>query len=114
MDPDGRLKNQDDAFPCKVKQNNLHATSSCCIFIMFIASMKLSRWVLGSNSSMGSNLGKSLSGFLGKSFWGPAMARGLMVSHLGLAAIFSPNVKFNRGDGIKPKGGLVSGGTGGP
>ena len=38
-----------------------------------------------------------------------------MVSHLGLAAILPPNVKFNRGDGIEPKGGgLVSGGSGGP
>jgi hypothetical protein len=37
-----------------------------------------------------------------------------MVSHLGLATILLPNVKFNRGDGIDPKGGLVSGGSGGP
>ena len=41
------------------------------------------------------------------------MARGLMVSHLGLATIFPSNVKFNRGDGKEPKGGLVSGGPGG-
>ena len=113
IEPNGRFKNQDDAFPCKVKQNNMHATSSCCMFIMFIEIMNLSRWVLGSVSSSGSNLGKSLSGFLGKSFWGPAMARGLMVSHCGLAAIFPQNVKLNRGDGIEPMGGLVSGGSGG-
>ena len=37
-----------------------------------------------------------------------------MVSHLGLAALFPPNLKFNQGDGIEPKGGLVSGGSGGP
>ena len=37
-----------------------------------------------------------------------------MVSHLGLATIFPPNMKFNRGDGMEPKGGLVSGGLGGP
>ena len=55
-----------------------------------------------------------MSGFLGKSFWGLAIARGLMVSHLGLASIFPPNVKFNRGDGMEPKGGLVSRGPGGP
>ena len=36
------------------------------------------------------------------------------MSHLGLAAIFPSNVKFNRGDGIGPKGGLVSGSLGGP
>ena len=42
------------------------------------------------------------------------MARGLMVSHSGLAAIFPLNVKFNQGDGIEPKGGLVSGGPRGP
>ena len=36
------------------------------------------------------------------------------MSHLGLAAIFPLNVKFNRGDGMEPKGGLVSGGPGGP
>ena len=42
------------------------------------------------------------------------MARGLMVSHLRLATILPPNVKFNRGDGIETKGGLVSGGLGRP
>ena len=42
------------------------------------------------------------------------MERGLIVSHHGLAAINPQNVKFNRGDGIKTKGGLVSGGSGGP
>jgi len=36
-----------------------------------------------------------------------------MMSHLELAAIFPPNVKFNRGDGMEPKGGLVLGGPGG-
>ena len=41
------------------------------------------------------------------------MASGLMVSHRGLAAISPLNVKFNQGDGIEPKGGLVSGGSGG-
>jgi hypothetical protein len=114
IDPDGRLKNQDYAFPYKVKQNNLHATSSRCTFIMFIESINLSIWVLGSISSSRSNLGKSLSGLLGKGFWGLEMARGLIVSHHGLAAILPPNVKFSQGDGIDPKGGLVLGGTGGP
>ena len=42
------------------------------------------------------------------------MESGLMVSHRGLAAIFPLIVKFNRGDGIEPKGGLVSGGSRGP
>ena len=42
------------------------------------------------------------------------MARGLIVSHHGLAAILPPNVKFSRGDGIEPKGVLVLGGSGGP
>ena len=42
------------------------------------------------------------------------MARGLIVSHCGLDAIMPPNVKFNRGDGIEPKGGLVSRSSGGP
>ena len=41
------------------------------------------------------------------------MARGLMVSHHGLAAILPPNVKFNQGDGIEPKGGLILGVLGG-
>ena len=36
------------------------------------------------------------------------------MSHHGLASILPPNVRFNRGDGIEPKGGLVSGGSGGP
>ena len=36
------------------------------------------------------------------------------MSHRGLAAILPPNFKFNRGDGMEPKGGLVSGGPGGP
>ena len=76
--------------------------------------MNLSIWVLGSISSSRSNLGKSLSGFLGKGFWGTTMARGSMVSHRGLASILPPNVKFNRGDGIELKCGLVSGGLGGP
>ena len=111
IDTDRRLKNQDDAFPCKVKQNNLHATYSCSTLIMFIASMNLSTWVLGSTSSSGSNLGKSFSGFVGKSFWGPGMARGFIVSHRGLVAMLPPNVKLNWGDGIETKGGLVSGGS---
>ena len=34
-----------------------------------------------------------------------------MVSHRGLAAIWPLNVKFNRGDGIEPKGGLLLGGS---
>ena len=76
--------------------------------------MNLSRWVLGSISSSGSNLRKSLSGFLGKSFGGPQIARGLMVNHHGLTAILPPNVKFNRGDGIESKGGLFLGVLGGP
>ena len=37
-----------------------------------------------------------------------------MVSHHGLASILPQNVKFNRGDGMETKGGLVSGGLGGP
>ena len=44
IDPRGRLKNHDDAFPCKVKHNKLHTTSSCCTFIMFIASVNLLIW----------------------------------------------------------------------
>ena len=36
------------------------------------------------------------------------------MSHHGLAAILPSNVKFNRGDGMEPKGRLVSGGPGGP
>ena len=42
------------------------------------------------------------------------MARGLIVSHHGLATMLPPKVKFNRGDGMEPKGGLVSRGSGGP
>ena len=42
------------------------------------------------------------------------MARALIVIHHGLAAMLPPNVKFNRGDGIESKGGLVSGGLRGP
>ena len=42
------------------------------------------------------------------------MERGLIVSYLGLATIFPPNVKFNQRDGMEPKGGLVSGGPRGP
>ena len=41
------------------------------------------------------------------------MARGLIVSHRGLAAMLRTKVKFNQGDGIEPKGGLVSRGSGG-
>ena len=41
------------------------------------------------------------------------MARGLIVSHHGLASILPPKVKFNQGDGIETKGGLISGGLGG-
>jgi hypothetical protein len=41
------------------------------------------------------------------------MARELVVNHRVLAAILPPNVKFSRGDGIDPKGGLVSRGSGG-
>ena len=81
---------------------------------MFIASMNLSIWVLVSISSSGSNLGKSLYRFLGKGFWGPEMARGLIVSHRGLVAILPPKLEFNRGDGIEYKGGLVLGGSGSP
>ena len=36
------------------------------------------------------------------------------MSHRGLAAILLPNVKFNYGDGIEPKGGLFLGGSRGP
>ena len=42
------------------------------------------------------------------------MARSLIVSHRGLAAMLPPKVKFNHGDGMEPKGGLVLGGLGGP
>ena len=42
------------------------------------------------------------------------MARGLIVSHRGFTYMLPPNVKFNRGDGIETKGGLVLGGSGGP
>ena len=42
------------------------------------------------------------------------MARALMVSHRGLDSILPPKVKLNRGDGIEPNGGLVSGGSRGP
>ena len=41
------------------------------------------------------------------------MARGLIVSHHGLAAILPPKVKFSQGDGMETKGGLVLGGSGG-
>ena len=36
------------------------------------------------------------------------------MSHHGLAAILTPKVKFNRWDGMETKGGLISGGSGGP
>ena len=36
------------------------------------------------------------------------MARALIVSHHGLASMLLHKVKFNREDGIVPKGGLVS------
>ena len=36
------------------------------------------------------------------------------MSHHGWDAMIPPKVKFNQGDGIEPKGGLVSGGSGGP
>ena len=42
------------------------------------------------------------------------MARALIVSHCGLASMLPPKVKLNQGDGIEYKGGLVSGGSGGP
>ena len=42
------------------------------------------------------------------------MERALIMSHHVLDAMLPPKVKFNRGDGIDPKGGLVSGGSGGP
>ena len=100
IDPEGRLKNHDDAFPCKVKWNNLHATSSCCTFIMFITSMNLSIWFLCSISSSGSNLGKSFFGFLGKGFRGLGMERELIVSHHGLDDMLPPKVKLNWGDGM--------------
>ena len=41
------------------------------------------------------------------------MERALIVSHHGLASMLPPKVKFNRGDAIEPKGGLVLGGSGG-
>ena len=42
------------------------------------------------------------------------MARALIVRHRGLASMLPSKVKFNQGDGIEPKCGLVSGGLGGP
>ena len=42
------------------------------------------------------------------------MGRALIVSHGWLVAILLPKLKFNRGDGIEAKGGLVSGGSRGP
>jgi hypothetical protein len=111
---EGRLKKHDDAFPYKVKQNNLHATYSCCTFIMFIESMNLSIWFSGKLSSLGSNLGKSFSGCLGRGFRGPRMERTVIVSHRGLASMLPPKVKFNRGDRIESKGGLISRGSRGP
>ena len=42
------------------------------------------------------------------------MARALIVSHPRLDTMVLLKVKFNRGDGIEPKGGLVSGGSEGP
>ena len=42
------------------------------------------------------------------------MERALIVSLHGLASMLPPKVKFNRGDGMEPKGGLVSGAPGGP
>ena len=82
IDPEGRLKNHDDAFPCKVKQNNLHATYSCYTFIMFIASVNLLIWFSGDVSSSGSNLGKSFSRCLGIGFRGLGMERELIVSEI--------------------------------
>ena len=41
------------------------------------------------------------------------MARALIVSHSWLASILPPKVKFNQGDVIEFKGGLVLGGSGG-
>ena len=62
----------------------------------------------------GPNLGKSFCGCLGRGFWAPGMARTLTMSHRWLGAMFPPKVKFNRGDGIEAKGGLILGGLGGP
>ena len=42
------------------------------------------------------------------------MGRSSIVSHHGLASMLPPEVKFNRGDGIESKGGLVSRGSRGP
>ena len=42
------------------------------------------------------------------------MERESIVSHCGLDSMLPPKVKFNRGDGIEFKGGLVYGGLGGP
>ena len=39
------------------------------------------------------------------------MARALIVSHRQLASMLPPKVKFNQGDGIESKGGLLSGGS---
>ena len=41
------------------------------------------------------------------------MERALIVSHGWLDSMFPPKFKFNQGDGIKSKGGLISGGSGG-
>ena len=81
---------------------------------MFIASMNLLIWFLGNISSLGSNLGKSFFRCLDRGFWGPGMARELIVRHRWLDAMLPPKVKFNWGDGIEAKGGLVSGGSWGP
>ena len=42
------------------------------------------------------------------------MERELTVSHGWSDSMFPPKVKFNRGDGIEPKGGLIAGSSGGP
>ena len=51
---------------------------------------------------------------MGRGFWGPGLVRVLIVSHGWLDSMLPPKVKLNWGDGIKAKGGLISGGSGGP
>ena len=42
------------------------------------------------------------------------MARALIMGHGWLVTMLPPKLKFNRGDGIEAKGGLVLGGLEGP
>ena len=81
----------------------MHATYSCCTFIMFIERMSLLILFFCNISLSGSNLGNNFSGCLGRGFWGPGMARTFIVSHCGFVAMMPTKVKLNRGDGIEYK-----------